>query len=601
MTKIPPAVIILGNNSIPVAKKIISVLPGAQLYGLAGRTDDVDVSFTEFGTTLRELFAHGTPIIGICATGILIRTLAPLLANKREEPPVLAVAEDGSAVVPLLGGLNGVNSLARQIGEVLSVKPAITATGDIRFGIALEDPPTGYRLANPDDAKSFMSDLLAGNSVRLEGSAPWLKNSALPIAEDATRVIQITEKQVVSTSSRLVYHPATVAIGITFLNPCLPKTERGSSEEIALVQQMLADAELASASVAGIFASTLDAANPALQEIADALNVPIRFFTPDEIAGVMSQGKTVDVAAAAALTASSGQLVMQRQTSDFSCAIAKRCCFQQIALSPSPININTTGKPRGRLVVIGTGPGGSDWMSPEVKEVLRNATDLVGYSTYLELVGSLSKGKRWHESDNREEIARARVALDLATEGRFVAVVSSGDPGIYAMAAAVFEVLEKEAKPEWQGIEIQVAPGISAMQAAAAKIGAPLGHDFCAISLSDILKPWSIIEQRITAAAQADFVIAFYNPVSKQRTWQLAQAKNILLRYRYPETPVVLARNLGRDGESVQVCTLENLAPELADMRTVILVGSSKTRTIQRCDGSVWVYTPRRYDEDKTL
>jgi cobalt-precorrin 5A hydrolase/precorrin-3B C17-methyltransferase len=354
---------------------------------------------------------------------------------------------------------------------------------------------------------------------------------------------------------------------------------------------MLADAELAPASVAGVFASTLDAANPALQAIADALNVPIRFFTTDEIAAVMSQNNTADVAMAAALAASSGRLVMQRQLSGFNCAMA---------IAPLPIDINTTGKPRGRLAIIGTGPGGSDWMSPQVKEILRNATDLVGYSTYLGLVGSLGNGKRWHESDNREELARGQMALDLAAEGRFVAVVSSGDPGIYAMAAAVFEVLEREAKPEWQGIEIQVAPGISAMQAAAAKIGAPLGHDFCAISLSDILKPWSIIEQRITAAAQADFVIAFYNPVSKQRIWQLAETRNILLRYRHPDTTVVLARNLGRDGESVEVYTLEDLAPELADMRTVILVGSSKTRMIQRCDGSVWVYTPRRYDEDKT-
>ncbi|MBW4630736.1 MAG: precorrin-3B C(17)-methyltransferase [Iphinoe sp. HA4291-MV1] len=601
MIKIALAVVILGNNSIPIAKKITSVMPGAQLYGLAGRTCDVDVSFTEFGATLRELFTNGVPIIGICATGILIRTLAPLLANKRQEPPVLAVAEDGSAVVPLLGGLNGVNSLARQIAEVLGVKPAITTTGDIRFGIALEDPPVGYRLANPDDAKSFMSDLLAGNSVRLEGNAPWLMNSSLPIAQDAERVIQITEKQVVPTSTRLVYHPTTVAIAVSRTSPPAPSHKQGrvmkmewGSEEIALVQQMLVDAELAPASVAGVFASTLDAANPALQAIADALNVTVRFFTPDEIAAVMSQNNTVDVAAAAALAASSGQLVMQRQTSDFSCAIALAELAEGIALLP--IHINTTGRPRGRLTIVGTGPGGSNWMSPEVKKVLSNATDLVGYSTYLKLVGSLGKGKRWHESDNREEIARARMALDLAAEGRLVAVVSSGDPGIYAMAAAVFEVLEKEAKPEWQGIEIQVAPGISAMQAAAAKIGAPLGHDFCTISLSDILKPWSIIEQRITAAAQADFVIAFYNPVSKQRTWQLAEAKNILLRYRHPDTPVVLARNLGRSGESIQVCTLEHLVPELADMRTVILVGSSKTRMIERCDGSIWVYTPRHYD-----
>ncbi len=596
----PAVIVLLGANSIPVAKKIISVLPGAQLYGLAGRTSDVDVSFTEFGTTLRELFANGTPIIGICATGILIRTLAPLLANKRQEPPVIAVAEDGSAVVPLLGGLNGVNNLARQIASVLDVKPAITTTGDIRFGIALEDPPAGYRLANPEYAKSFMSDLLAGHSVRLEGDAAWLRNSSLPIDQDAERVIQITEKPVVSTSARLVYHPATVAIGVSCTPP--PPASRlwrggvakpgWGSEEIALVQQMLADAELAPASVAGVFASTLDAANPALQAIGDALNVPIRFFTTDEIAAVMSQNNTADVAMAAALAASSGRLVMQRQLSGFNCAMA---------IAPLPIDINTTGKPRGRLAIIGTGPGGSDWMSPQVKEILRNATDLVGYSTYLGLVGSLGNGKRWHESDNREELARGQMALDLAAEGRFVAVVSSGDPGIYAMAAAVFEVLEREAKPEWQGIEIQVAPGISAMQAAAAKIGAPLGHDFCAISLSDILKPWSIIEQRITAAAQADFVIAFYNPVSKQRLWQLAETRNILLRYRHPDTTVVLARNLGRDGESVEVYTLEDLAPELADMRTVILVGSSKTRMIQRCDGRVWVYTPRRYDEDKTL
>ena len=215
----PAVIVLLGANSIPVAKKIISVLPGAQLYGLAGRTSDVDVSFTEFGTTLRELFANGTPIIGICATGILIRTLAPLLANKRQEPPVIAVAEDGSAVVPLLGGLNGVNNLARQIASVLDVKPAITTTGDIRFGIALEDPPAGYRLANPEYAKSFMSDLLAGHSVRLEGDAPWLRNSSLPINQNAERVIQITEKPVVSTSTRLVYHPATVAIGVSCTSP----------------------------------------------------------------------------------------------------------------------------------------------------------------------------------------------------------------------------------------------------------------------------------------------------------------------------------------------------------------------------------------------
>lgn len=234
-------------------------------------------------------------------------------------------------------------------------------------------------------------------------------------------------------------------------------------------------------------------------------------------------------------------------------------------------------------------------MSPEVKEILKSATDLVGYKTYLDLVASFTEGKQRHESDNREELTRAKMALDLAATGRYVAVVSSGDPGIYAMATAVFEVLDYHSQPEWESVDIHVAPGISAMQAAAATIGAPLGHDFCAISLSDILKPWSIIEQRITAAAQADFVIAFYNPVSQERTWQLTAARNILLQYRKPSTPVILGRNIGRPGQTVKVITLDQLLPDSADMRTVILVGSTHTRTIQRSDGSISVYTPRRY------
>lgn len=164
------------------------------------------------------------------------------------------------------------------------------------------------------------------------------------------------------------------------------------------------------------------------------------------------------------------------------------------------------------------------------------------------------------------------------------------------MAAAVFEAIETDNKPEWRSIELQICPGISAMQAAAARIGAPLGHDFCVISLSDILKPWTVIEQRLRAAAQGDFVMAFYNPISTQRRWQLDRTKEILLEFRSPETPVILARNVGRPGETLQVTTLDTLNPEEADMRTLIIVGSSQTRVIPRDYPSLpWVYTPRRY------
>lgn len=575
MMNVAPAIVVLGQNSVAVARKIITVLPGATLYGLAGRTSGVDVSFTNFGETLRELFAQGRPLIGICAAGILIRTLAPMLSDKRQEPPVLAVAEDGSAVVPLLGGLGGVNDLARRIAEALDVKPAITTTGDLRLGTTLFSPPAGYHLANPDDAKKFISDLLAGAQVKLEGIAPWLNDSKLPIDPKGDLTIQVTERLVTPTANCLVYHPATIAIAISGIIY--------ADEIIALVQQLLADAALEKASVAGIFAPIIAAADPAIHAVASALGVPARFFTQNQLESLLSQGYSPAEAAAIAATGTSPIILASPDIA--------------IAIAPQPIDLNITGQPRGRLAIIGTGPGGSQWMSPEVKEIIKSATDLVGYKTYLDLIGSLANGKQRHESDNREEEARAKMALDLAASGRYVAVVSSGDPGIYAMATAVFELCDRYGKPEWESIDIHVAPGISAMQAAAAAIGAPLGHDFCAISLSDILKPWSAIAQRITAAAEADFVIAFYNPVSKERTWQLAEARNILLRHRTPDTPVVLARNLGRPGQTVKAIALEELAPAAADMRTIILVGSTKTRTIKRRDGNIWVYTPRRYTE----
>jgi cobalt-precorrin 5A hydrolase/precorrin-3B C17-methyltransferase len=576
-----PVVVVLGEKSVPVARQIISVLPGAKVYGLANRTLDVDVSFTNFGETLRELFAAGTPLIGICAAGILIRTLAPILSDKRQEPPLLAVAEDGSAVVPLLGGLNGVNDLARCIAEALSVKPAITTTGDVRFGIVLENPPIGYRLANPEQAKSFMSDLLAGATVKIDGTAPWLCGGALPIEPHGDLTIQITEREIIPEPNCLVYHPATIAIGMS-------ETTGGEAAAVALVRQLLADATLAPASVVGIFAILTASGNLGIHAAAKALEVPARFFSATDLEGLRSRGYNSAQAAALAAVGSSGQLL---ETSFSSTEVA-------IAIAQAPIDPNTIGQPRGRLAIVGTGPGGLQWMSPEVQEILKSSTDLVGYKTYLDLVGSLGEGKQHHESDNREEIVRAKVALDLAAQGRSVAVVSSGDPGIYAMAAAIFEALEHYAKPEWHNIDIQVAPGISAMQAAAALIGAPLGHDFCAISLSDILKPWSVIEQRITHAAQGDFVIAFYNPVSRERTWQLAVARDILLCWRDPKTPVVLARNLGRPGQMVKAIALEELVPDAADMRTIILIGSTKTRTIQTRDGNVWIYTPRRYSVD---
>jgi precorrin-3B C17-methyltransferase len=249
---------------------------------------------------------------------------------------------------------------------------------------------------------------------------------------------------------------------------------------------------------------------------------------------------------------------------------------------------------RGRLAILGLGPGDPAWLTPEASQALDAATDIVGYGTYLELC-TPRPGQRLHASDNRVEMDRARQALRLAREGRAVALVSSGDPGIFAMAAAVMEAVEADGA---ELPDIRVVPGVSAMQAAAARVGAPLGHDFAVVSLSDIRKPWDVIEARLRAAAAADFVLALYNPASTARREQIARAKAVLLEYRTGATPVVAARDVGRAGERVSVTELGALDPAAVDMRTVLIVGSSRTRRFATPEGRVFVYAPRSHATD---
>jgi precorrin-3B C17-methyltransferase len=243
-------------------------------------------------------------------------------------------------------------------------------------------------------------------------------------------------------------------------------------------------------------------------------------------------------------------------------------------------------------MIVGLGPGPAEWMTPEAGQAIGAASDIVGYGPYLDRL-ALRADQRAHASDNRAELSRARLALKLAAEGRAVAVVSGGDPGVFAMAAAVFEAIEEE--PRWLDLDIAVSPGVTAMQAAAARLGAPLGHDFCAISLSDNLKPWAIVERRLCAAAEGDFVVALYNPASRARPTRITQAFDLLRRLKAEATPVAFARAVGRADESLILATLGEADPGLADMATLIVVGSSETRFIARDGARVWMLTPRAY------
>jgi cobalt-precorrin 5A hydrolase/precorrin-3B C17-methyltransferase len=238
-------------------------------------------------------------------------------------------------------------------------------------------------------------------------------------------------------------------------------------------------------------------------------------------------------------------------------------------------------------------------MAPDARAALDEASDVLGYETYVKMAGPFHAGQRLHCSDNREELQRARHAFELASEGRRVVVVSSGDPGVFAMAAAVFEALDASDDASWRAIDLRIVPGISAAMATAAKAGAPLGHDFCMLSLSDNLKPWSVIEKRLEHAAAADLVMAFYNPISRARPWQLDRALEIVRCQRSADTRVVLGRDIGRPGESLTTTTLGELQSTQVDMRTMVIIGSSTTRGIAGGPHGEWIYTPRWYEAER--
>ncbi|MBW9102212.1 precorrin-3B C(17)-methyltransferase [Paraburkholderia phenoliruptrix] len=624
----PPAVVILGAGALATARRIQALYPGSQVHALRERVqaETVDVAYSELGAHLRELYARGTPIVALCAAGIVIRCVAPLLSNKGAEPAVLAVAEDGSAVVPLLGGLAGVNVMAREIAAALAVAPAITTSGELRFGTCVLNPPPGYALADIGQGKRFVSDLLAGASTRIEGDAPWLDDAQLPRSARARLAIRITPRAWDGREDELVIHPRSVVAAVI-----LQTGEACSASSIADRVRASLDAHgLATLSLAALLAAPEEMTNAALADAAASLGVPLRFA--GRFAGRFAEGRAKSEVASRAESqaeapaeapAESGaqrqaepraaQAHMEYSSSPTSLLqAALRIPYETLprehdkhdkhdahdkgvalALSPVAIDPDTIGRARGRLTVIGLGPGSAALMVPAARRALDEASDILGYETYVKMAGPLRADQRVHGTDNREEMQRARHAFELASEGRSVVMVSSGDPGVFAMAAAVLEALDTSGDPAWAAVDLRILPGVSAAMATAAQAGAPLGHDFCMLSLSDNLKPWSIIEQRLRHAAQADLVMAFYNPISRARPWQLDKALDIVREYRAPTTQVVLGRDIGRPGATLRTLTLAELRSTDVDMRTMVIVGSSTTRQFTK--GAQWVYTPRWY------
>ena len=586
---VKPVLFVLGASALPLARTLKEPL-GAEIH-TPSCVSGGDVAYGKATRHLGELFAAGRTIIGLCASGILIRAIAPHLKDKRQEPPVIALAEDGSSAVPLLGGHHGANELARRIATLCNGHAAVTTASEVRLGFALDDPAPGFVLANPQHMKEATAALLDGAALALRGApSPFASADLEPWHEGFTGItLHVTEKVTQGSPLELIYHPQTLVIGLGCERNAEP------SELIALAERSLAEHGLSPHSLAAIASIDLKSDETAIHAAASYFNVPARFFTAQELdretprlknpsAIVAKEVGVPGVAEAAALAAAgpdSNLIVEKTRSARATCAIAR---------APKPL-LSLSGRARGILHVVGLGPGTPDWRAPAARAALETSTDWVGYGLYLDLAADARCGQREHRFPLGGEEDRVRHAIALAREGKEVALICSGDAGIYAMAALVYEIVDLEPCR----IAVNVIPGISAFQAAAAKAGAMIGHDFCCISLSDLLTPWEAIEKRVRAAAEGDFVISFYNPRSLKRRDQIERAFAMLKPHRPEGTPVVIASNLGRPEEQVKIVRFGDFNPDDVDMLTLVMVGSSQSRLFTRGDGRAYAYTPRGY------
>jgi cobalt-precorrin 5A hydrolase/precorrin-3B C17-methyltransferase len=523
------------------------------------------------GGTVRARWREVDAFVLVLATGAAVRIVAPLLEDKETDPAVVSLDEAGRFAVSLCGGhLGGANALARQVASLVGAEPVVTTATDATGTCPLDALP-GFRAAG--DVAGVTAAMLDGRAPALDNLLSWPLPSTLPVGAGPERVV-VTDRVVENGRGVAVLRPPTLVAGIG--------TSTGApAEEVAgLLGTSLAEAGLDAASVAEVATIDRRAGEPAIH----ALGRPVRFFpaetlrsvrVPTPSVAVRSAVGTPSVAEAAALLAAGpdAELVVTKRTSAHAAlAVARR------------------QRPRGALAAVGLGPGNPRHRTPAADTAVRHSDVVIGYGPYVDQCADLIGPH--HEvirSPIGDEEGRASRAVEEASAGRRVALVCSGDAGVYAMASVALEQAAASDGAAWP-FDLEVVPGITAATAAAAVLGAPLGHDHAAVSLSDLLTPWTTIESRLQAVAAADLVVSLYNPRSRGRPWQLDAARRILLGHRAPSTPVGVATDLSRGGERVRLTTLAELDPEDVGMTTCVVVGSSATRSV---NGRM--VTPRGY------
>ncbi|KAF3464683.1 precorrin-3B C(17)-methyltransferase [Streptomyces sp. Tu 3180] len=520
---------------------------------------------------VRTAFASCEQLVCFLATGAVVRLVAPLLDGKTADPGVVCVDEGGRFAVSLVGGHGGgANDLAREVAEVLGAEPVVTTATDA-VGLAGLDT---LGLPVEGDVAAVSRALLDGEAVALRAEVAW-PLPPLPVADEGAYTIRLTDRLVERTGREAVLRPPTLVVGVG-------ASKGAPAEEVlALVGDTLREAGLSAASLAELATVDAKAGEPGVVEAARRLGVPLVTYTAQELARVdvphpsdapLAAVGTPSVAEAAALVRGGELLVPKRKS-------------QRADGRPAMATCAVVRRPgRGRLAVVGLGPGARDLLTPRAKAELRRASVLVGLDQYVDQIRDLLRpGTRILESGLGAEEERARTAVAEARAGRAVALIGSGDAGVYAMASPALA----EASDD---IDVVGVPGVTAALAAGAVLGAPLGHDHVSISLSDLHTPWEVIERRVRAAAEADLVVTFYNPRSRGRDWQLPKALEILAGHRAPTTPVGVVRNASRPDESSRLTTLAGLDPATVDMMTVVTVGNTATR-----DVAGRMVTPRGY------
>lgn len=508
-------------------------------------------------------------IVLFLATGAAVRLVAPLLEDKRRDPGVVCVDDAGRFAVALCGGHEGGgNALAKRVADTLGAALVVTTASD-SLGVPALDflgEGLGFKIEEGSDLAAVGAAFVSGETVRLVLERRWpvgplpenVVPAGVPVNPEELEVpsIVISDELLEFPRPSVVYRPPSLVVGIG--------CSRGASAEeiLGLLGSALREAGLSRKSVAALASIEVKSDEAGLLEAADTLGVPLRFYFAGELAAVEVPNPSPVVAGAvgtpsvaeAAVLASGAELLQEKRKSKNA----------TVAIGRLPV--------RGRLALVSLGPGEDALIPPLARDVLAASELVVGLEQYVERVRHLLRpGTRVLTLSLGDEVARAEKAIAEARAGGSVALVSSGDVGVYAMGSPALELAGED-------VEVVVVPGVTAAQAAASLLGSPLGHDHCSVSLSDLLTPWEVIENRVRAAALGDFVVSLYNPRSKGRDWQLGKVREILLEHRPPDTPVGVVKNAYREGQRVALTDLASLRPEDVDMLTVVVVGSSQTR-----------------------